>query len=143
MYFINQYTPVPISKQLIYVVSELEQACTNSQKGYIGVLKKQNRPVLIHRKDIQGSYKIEQACSILQKGMYSSPYLLTFYNLAIKKSRSKRCDSFSALCQMLGCSPYESSLAPIICMVGAILFAQKQNTYSKSIKAAKSIAYSF
>ena len=30
-----------------------------------------------------------------------------------------------ALCQMLGCSPYESSLAPIICMVGAILFAQK------------------
>ena len=30
-----------------------------------------------------------------------------------------------ALCQMLGCSPHESSLAPIICMVGAILFAQK------------------
>ena len=30
-----------------------------------------------------------------------------------------------ALCQMLGYSPYESSLAPIICMVGAILFAQK------------------
>ena len=30
-----------------------------------------------------------------------------------------------ALCQMLGCSPYESCLAPIICMVGAILFAQK------------------
>ena len=30
-----------------------------------------------------------------------------------------------ALCQMLGCSPYEPSLAPIICMVGAILFAQK------------------
>ena len=34
-------------------------------------------------------------------------------------------DLFRALCQMLGCSPYESSLAPIICMVGAILFAQK------------------
>ena len=33
--------------------------------------------------------------------------------------------SFLALCQMLGCSPYEPSLAPIICMVGAILFAQK------------------
>ena len=32
---------------------------------------------------------------------------------------------FLALCQMLGYSPYESSLAPIICMVGAILFAQK------------------
>ena len=32
---------------------------------------------------------------------------------------------FLALCQMLGCSPYEPSLAPIICMVGAILFAQK------------------
>ncbi|MCI7693792.1 hypothetical protein [Veillonella caviae] len=31
----------------------------------------------------------------------------------------------TALCQMLGCSPYESCLAPIICMVGAILFAQK------------------
>ena len=30
-----------------------------------------------------------------------------------------------ALCQMLGYSPYESSLAPIIGMVGAILFAQK------------------
>ena len=30
-----------------------------------------------------------------------------------------------ALCQMLGCSSYESCLAPIICMVGAILFAQK------------------
>ena len=30
-----------------------------------------------------------------------------------------------ALCQMLGFSPYESSLAPIIVMVGAILFAQK------------------
>ena len=30
-----------------------------------------------------------------------------------------------ALCQMLGYSPYESSLAPIIVMVGAILFAQK------------------
>ena len=34
-------------------------------------------------------------------------------------------ESFLALCQMLGYSPYESSLAPIICMVGAILFAQK------------------
>ena len=33
--------------------------------------------------------------------------------------------SFLALCQMLGYSPYESSLAPIIVMVGAILFAQK------------------
>ena len=33
--------------------------------------------------------------------------------------------SFLALCQMLGYSPYESSLAPIIFMVGAILFAQK------------------
>lgn len=33
--------------------------------------------------------------------------------------------TISALCQMLGYSPYESSLAPIICMVGAILFAQK------------------
>ena len=32
---------------------------------------------------------------------------------------------FQALCQMLGYSPYESSLAPIIFMVGAILFAQK------------------
>ena len=32
---------------------------------------------------------------------------------------------FLALCQMLGYSPYESSLAPIIVMVGAILFAQK------------------
>jgi len=32
---------------------------------------------------------------------------------------------FTALCQMLGYSPYESSLAPIIVMVGAILFAQK------------------
>ena len=32
---------------------------------------------------------------------------------------------YSALCQMLGYSPYESSLAPIIVMVGAILFAQK------------------
>ena len=32
---------------------------------------------------------------------------------------------FRALCQMLGCLPYESSLAPIIVMVGAILFAQK------------------
>ena len=32
---------------------------------------------------------------------------------------------FMALCQMLGYSPYESSLAPIIVMVGAILFAQK------------------
>ena len=32
---------------------------------------------------------------------------------------------FWALCQMLGYSPYESSLAPIIVMVGAILFAQK------------------
>ena len=31
----------------------------------------------------------------------------------------------AALCQMLGYSPYESSLAPIIVMVGAILFAQK------------------
>ena len=31
----------------------------------------------------------------------------------------------AALCQMLGCSPYESCLAPIIFMVGAILFAQK------------------
>ena len=31
----------------------------------------------------------------------------------------------SALCQMLGCSPYESSLAPIVCMVGAIPFAQQ------------------
>ena len=30
-----------------------------------------------------------------------------------------------ALCRMLGYSPYESSLAPIIVMVGAILFAQK------------------
>ena len=30
-----------------------------------------------------------------------------------------------ALCQMLGYSPYESSLAPIIVMVGAILFAQE------------------
>ena len=30
-----------------------------------------------------------------------------------------------ALCQMLGCSPYESSLAPIICMVGAILFVRR------------------
>ena len=26
---------------------------------------------------------------------------------------------------MLGCSPYESSLAPIICMVGAILFVRR------------------
>ena len=34
-------------------------------------------------------------------------------------------EAISALCQMLGCSPYESCLAPIICMVGAILFAQK------------------
>ena len=33
--------------------------------------------------------------------------------------------SLLALCQMLGYSPYESSLAPIIVMVGAILFAQK------------------
>lgn len=33
--------------------------------------------------------------------------------------------AISALCQMLGYSPYESSLAPIIVMVGAILFAQK------------------
>ena len=33
--------------------------------------------------------------------------------------------SKEALCQMLGYSPYESSLAPIIVMVGAILFAQK------------------
>ena len=33
--------------------------------------------------------------------------------------------SYRALCQMLGCSPYESCLAPIIFMVGAILFAQK------------------
>ena len=32
---------------------------------------------------------------------------------------------FRALCQMLGYSPYESSLAPIIVMIGAILFAQK------------------
>ena len=32
---------------------------------------------------------------------------------------------YMALCQMLGYSPYESSLAPIIFMVGAILFAQK------------------
>ena len=32
---------------------------------------------------------------------------------------------YMALCQMLGYSPYESSLAPIIVMVGAILFAQK------------------
>ncbi|MDU2166490.1 MAG: class II fructose-bisphosphatase [Veillonella sp.] len=31
----------------------------------------------------------------------------------------------AALCQMLGYSPYESSLAPIIVMIGAILFAQK------------------
>ena len=30
-----------------------------------------------------------------------------------------------ALCQMLGYSPYEPCLAPIIFMVGAILFAQK------------------
>ena len=33
--------------------------------------------------------------------------------------------SIVALCQMLGYSLYESSLAPIIVMVGAILFAQK------------------
>ena len=26
---------------------------------------------------------------------------------------------------MLGCSPYEPSLAPIICMVGAILFVRR------------------
>ena len=31
----------------------------------------------------------------------------------------------AALCQMLGYSPYEPCLAPIIFMVGAILFAQK------------------
>lgn len=35
------------------------------------------------------------------------------------------CVKKTALCQMLGYSPYESSLAPIIVMVGAILFAQK------------------
>lgn len=33
-----------------------------------------------------------------------------------------------ALCQMLGCSPYESCLAPIICMVGAILFVRRIGT---------------
>ena len=37
----------------------------------------------------------------------------------------KNWTQFLALCQMLGYSPYESSLAPIIVMVGAILFAQK------------------
>ena len=35
------------------------------------------------------------------------------------------CKDYKALCQMLGYSPYEFSLAPIIVMVGAILFAQK------------------
>ena len=37
----------------------------------------------------------------------------------------KACAFMTALCQMLGYSPYEPCLAPIIFMVGAILFAQK------------------
>ena len=41
------------------------------------------------------------------------------------KAVPHRGTAFMALCQMLGYSPYESSLAPIIVMVGAILFAQK------------------
>ena len=43
-------------------------------------------------------------------------FIIGLYMLSTKKE---------ALCQMLGYSPYESSLAPIIVMVGAILFAQK------------------
>ena len=43
----------------------------------------------------------------------------------IRMNRSPSWYVSKALCQMLGCSPYEPSLAPIICMVGAILFAQK------------------
>ena len=42
-----------------------------------------------------------------------------------KTTKKETLLSFQALCQMLGYSPYESSLAPIIVMVGAILFAQK------------------
>ena len=41
------------------------------------------------------------------------------------KNRMRSQRRLWALCQMLGCSPYEPSLAPIIVMVGAILFAQK------------------
>ena len=44
---------------------------------------------------------------------------------AYKKTLTRCVGVFLALCQMLGYSPYESSLAPIIVMVGAILFAQK------------------
>lgn len=48
------------------------------------------------------------------------PALLKFWPI-LKQIYIER----TALCQMLGYSPYESSLAPIIVMVGAILFAQK------------------
>ena len=47
---------------------------------------------------------------------------MSYYHLdLVRTAYSKK----EALCQMLGYSPYESSLAPIIFMVGAILFAQK------------------
>ena len=45
-----------------------------------------------------------------------SPYTLKLYAKEV---------FIRALCQMLGCLPYESCLVPIIFMVGAILFAQK------------------
>ena len=64
----------------------------------------------------------------MSKNILVDAYNLTKILTSIRKYR-KRATSIDmlieALCQMLGYSPYESSLAPIICMVGAILFAQK------------------
>ena len=47
------------------------------------------------------------------------------FHIEVDKQRIELLECIEALCQMLGYSPYESSLAPIIVMVGAILFAQK------------------
>ena len=42
---------------------------------------------------------------------------------------------------MLGCSPYESSLAPIICMVGAILFGSIINVGGTPLRCPPNIYY--
>mgnify|MGYP000289086972 FL=1 len=42
---------------------------------------------------------------------------------------------------MLGCSPYESSLAPIICMVGAILFGSIINVGVTPLRCHPNIYY--
>ena len=65
---------------------------------------------------------------VLRKEEYSVrriASLIGVHHSTVARELNRVEGEYSALCQMLGCSPYEPSLAPIIFMVGAILFAQK------------------